>query len=198
MKGLNTAVFSGFARTLLAGGFLLVLVACGEQSGVDSFGALASAAPSDATAAVSTHTASAATNPLCAMTPFAEISTVAGGHFDKIDVIDEPDLHYLECVYLDSSDLYAGLTIRFVSTDKLVGTSSKWQTAAAYFDEWGRGGASVTKLGERAAWIDLPAGLLVLQGDHALHFSASRLDPSDPPVRARIEMLARAVVARLP
>ncbi|MEO7936262.1 MAG: hypothetical protein ABIR27_08385, partial [Dokdonella sp.] len=103
----------------------------------------------------------------------------------------------VECNFLDSRDLYAGLTIHFVSTAKLVATKSKWQTAAAYFNEWSRGGDVVSGLGERAAWTELPAGLLVLAGDQALQFSASKSDLSDPSVRARFETLAQTVVARI-
>ncbi len=131
------------------------------------------------------------------MTGFDEVSAVVGGNFDKVDVIDEPDLDYVECNFLDSRDLYAGFAIRFISTSKLVATKSKWQTAAAYFDEWSRGGDRVSGLGARAAWTELPAGLLVLAGDQALQFSASKSDLSDPSVRARFETLAQTVVARI-
>ena len=76
--------------------------------------------------------------------------------------------------------------------------ASSWKTAAAYFEEFGRGGKPVTGLGERAAWIDLPKGLLVQKGDQTLHFQASKSDLSDAGVRTKFEALAQAVVARLP
>lgn len=195
-----------FTLTMLATGALLALVACGNQTGTDPAEAPVSVPAADAAmvtqaaegAAAAAAAAAAPTNPLCAKATFAEVSAAAGGNFDKVDVIDEAELDYLDCVYLDSKDLYAGLTIRFVSNGKLVATSSKWPTAAAYFDEWGRSGSPVADVGKRAAWIDLPSGLLVQKGDHAMHFSASTSDLSDPAVRARFETLARAVVARLP
>lgn len=201
MKAEIISARPGFARTLLASGLLLALVACGERPGVDPVGASTSGpqaqASTAAQAAATAETASAPANPLCAMATFAEVSAATGSHFDKVDVIDQPDLHYLDCVFLDSRDLYAGLTIRFVSTTKLVATSSNWQTAAAYFEEWSRGGDSVAGIGERAVWTDLPAGLLVLDGDQALQFSAAKSDLSDPAVRAKFEALAQAVVARM-
>ncbi len=181
----------------------LLLGACADGTGADSNGTGGAAPPKTATASVAeaashSPTTIAPKNPLCGKASFAEVSAVVGGHFDKVDVIDEPDLDYVECNFLDSRDLYAGLTIHFVSTAKLVATKSKWQTAAAYFDEWSRGGDPVSGLGERATWTELPAGLLVLASDQALQFSASKSDLSDPSVRARFETLARAVVSRIP
>ena len=198
MKIQLISIYPGFLKTLLAGGLLLALVACGERTGADSVGASGAPAEVSMTAETSDKAASPAANPLCGMATFAEVSATTGGNFDKVDIIDVPDLHYLDCVFLDSKDLYAGLTIRFVSTGKLVATSSPWKTAAAYFEEFGRGGKPVTGLGERAAWIDLPNGLLVLKGDQALHFEASKSDLSDAGVRTKFEALAQAVVARLP
>lgn len=203
MKSFVLSPRSGFARSLFASGLLLVLASCGKQAGVDPAGSTASAPRADtsmkAVAAVEAVTpAAVVTNPLCEKTSFAEASVAAGRTFNKVDVIDEPDLDYLECVYLDSRDIYAGLTIRFVSTGKLVASSSKWQTAAAYFEEWSRNGKTVAGLGEGAAWTDMPAGLLLKKGDYALFFSASKSDLSDPATRARFEALAKTVVARLP
>ena len=181
----------------------LLLAACADGSDVGANGSAGASSPKADTAIVAEAASHAAAtiapkNPLCGKASFAEVSAVVGGHFDKLDVIDEPDLDYVECIYLDSRDLYAGLTIRFVSTAKLVATKSKWQTAAAYFEEWARGGVSVADVGERATWTDLPAELLVLARDQALQFSASKSDLSDPAVRAKFETLARAVAARIP
>ncbi|MEO6343588.1 MAG: hypothetical protein ABIO49_10600 [Dokdonella sp.] len=174
---------------------VIALAACGSHVNADPVNA--TAGESKAGTERGPTSASGPSDPLCGKATYAEVSRVAGGNFDKVDVIDKPDLDYVECVFLDSRDLYAGLTIRFVSTAKLVATSSKWQTAAAYFKEWSRGGKSVADVGERAAWIELPAGLLVLAGDQALQLSASKSDLTDPAVRAKFETLARAVVARI-
>ena len=176
-------------------GLVLALAACASNVNTDPVNA--TAAESKAGIEPRTTSASGPSDPVCGKATYAEVSRVAGGNFDKVDVIDKPDLDYVECVFLDSRDLYAGLTIRFVSTAKLVATSSKWQSAAAYFKEWSRGGKNVADVGERAAWIELPAGLIVLAGDQALQLSASKSDLSAPAVRAKFETLARAVVARI-
>lgn len=191
-----------FAKSIFAVAVLVVLVACGGESDANSVDV---AAVPNADSSMSTSMTGAAADgaisasaAMCAKATFAEVSAAAGGNFDKVDVIDEKGLNSVDCVYLDSKDLYNGFTISFVSNAKLVASASKWQTAAAYFDEWSRGGTPVANLGERAAWIDLPAGLLVLSGDQALHFSGGRLDPSDSAVRARIETLAHQVFTRMP
>lgn len=203
MKVYVGSIRSRLVSSLIASALLLSLAACGKQAGVDSTDA--SAAPPEADAAMVADAAMqavapalAVTNPLCEKASYPEVAVVTGGSFDKVDVIDEPGVDSVECVFLDSKDLYAGLTIRFVATEKLVATASKWQTAAAYFNEWSRGGKAVPGLGESAVWADMPAGLLVQKGDHVLHFSASKVDMSDPAVRARFEALAQLVVARLP
>lgn len=189
-------------KHIVAIALLIVLAACGKEPSAGS--ADMTAAPPQADAAMvaeavaNAASASAATNPLCEKATYAEVSAVTGANFDKIDVIEGPDMDYLDCVFLDSKDLFAGLVIRFVSNEKLVATSSKWQTASAYFEEWSRGGDSVAGIGENAAWTSLPAGLMVLNGDQVLQFSASKSDTSDPAVRAKFETLARMVIARLP
>ena len=53
-------------------------------------------------------------------------------------------------------------------------------------------------LGDGAAWVELPGGLLVHRGDHVLHLSADKADVSNADVRARFETLARQVLSRLP
>jgi hypothetical protein len=87
--------------------------------------------------------------------------------------------------------------LRFVTTERLVATESPWRTAAAYFAEWGRNGTAVEKIGEGAAWIELPAGLLVLVGDHAFHLSTGKVDMTTPESRARLETFARQIAARM-
>lgn len=189
-------------KHIVAIALLIVLAACGKEPSAGS--ADMTAAPPQADAAMvaeavaNAASASAATNPLCEKATYAEVSAVTGANFDKIDVIEGPDMDYLDCVFLDSKDLFAGLVIRFVSNEKLVATSSKWQNASAYFEEWSRGGDSVAGIGESAAWTSLPSGLMVLNGDQVLQFSASKSDTSDPAVRAKFETLARMVIARLP
>lgn len=174
----------------------LAAVGCGKQP--DAAPGADVAVPAAIASAVPTASpAPTVANAMCAKATFEEVSAAAGASLDKVDVIDEPGLHYLDCVYLASADPYAGLTIRFVSDERLEATASQWATAAAYFDEWSGTGTAVAGVGDRAAWIPLPAGLLVLVGDQAVQVSASKVDLSDPAVRARIETLARAVVERL-
>ncbi len=202
MKPPHNSCASGATRSFVGLVVVIALAACGKQASTDSVNAAANK-PKAATERVAgvpgvAVSATASSDPLCGKATYADVSAVTGASFDKVDVIDKPDLDYVECVFLDSRDISAGLTVRFVPTAKLVATASKWKTAASYFQEWSRGGNSVEGVGERAAWIELPAGLLVLAGDQALQFSASKSDLSDPAVRARFETLARAVVARIP
>ena len=151
-----------------------------------------------ATAVAATADASSATHPLCSLAQYAEIQAVVGGNISKVDVIDDPMAQSVDCVYLDPSDIYNGLSLRFTTTERLTKSGSQWANAAAYVAEWGRTGTPVPDLGDSAAWIDMPAGLLLQRGDYALHLSASRADLSQPDVRAKFETLARLVVARLP
>jgi hypothetical protein len=149
-------------------------------------------------AAVGAAAAAAAHHPLCDAATFDEVQAVIGGHIAKLDVVDDAMQSSVDCIYLDPQDYFNGLTIRFVSTERLIATASKWRTAGEYYAEWGRGGEPVTALGDGAAWVDLTSGLLVYHRNHALHFSASKADLADAAVRARFEALARRVVARLP
>lgn len=196
MNSLATPARAARHRTLFAVALALAAVSCGKQP--DAAPSADVAVPvAIAGAAPTAGTAPTVANAMCAKATFEEVSAAAGAGVDKVDVIDEPGLHYLDCVYLASSDSYAGLTIRFVSDERLAATASQWSTAAAYFDEWSRTGAAVAGVGDRAAWMELPAGLLVLVGDQVVQFSASKVDLADPAVRARIERLARALVERL-
>lgn len=149
-------------------------------------------------AVVDAATASTATHPLCRTATFAQVQAVIGGTIDKVDVIEDGSMPSVDCVYLDTSDVYAGLSLRFFTTQALAAVGSQWSTAAEYYAEWARHGTPVAGLGDAAAWVELPEGLLVQSGDTALRISASKLDLSDPGVRARIETLAREVVAKLP
>lgn len=188
------------APAMLALSMTIALAACGKNPGADSSASEVAPQADEsilAQAAGSDIAIQPAENALCATATFAEVSAAAGGAFDKVDVIDEEGLHYVDCIYLDSKDLYNGLSMRIVSNAKLVASGGSWPSATAYFDEWGRTGTPVANLGERAAWIELPAGLLVLKDDQALHFSGDKLDPADAAVRARIETLAQQVVARV-
>lgn len=134
---------------------------------------------------------------VCELASPADVQTVIGGNVATVDVIDEATLPTLDCIYTDTGDLYNSLALRFVTTERLLATESQWRTAAAYFAEWGRNGTAVEQIGEGAAWIDLPAGLLVLAGDRAFHVSVGKGDMTTPEVRARLEAFARQVAARM-
>lgn len=150
------------------------------------------------TAVAAAAEASSATHPLCALAQYAEIQAVVGGNISKVDVIDVPLSQSVDCVYLDPSDLYNGMTLRFTTTERLTQAGGQWANAAEYVAEWGRTGTPVPGLGDAAAWIDMPAGLLLQRGDYALHLSASRADLAQLDVRTKFETLARQVIARLP
>ncbi len=181
-------------RLLLCTLAVTTLVACGgsnNDAGVQ-------ATPADvANAVVAAAAASVATHPLCALVEFDEVSAVVGGHIAKLDVIDDESLHSVDCVFLDPQDVYNGLSIKFISSERLIKTVSRWSSAQAYFEEWGRGGTAVAGLGDGAAWVDLPGGLLVHRGDHVLHLSVDKADVGNADVRARFETLARQVLSRL-
>jgi len=182
-------------RLLLCTLAVTTLIACGGSN----HDASAQATPADVAAAVvAAAAASVATHPLCALVEFDEVSAVVGGHIARIDVIDDESLHSVDCVFLDPQDIYNGLSIKFVSTERLIKTSSRWPSALAYFEEWSRSGTAVAGLGDGAAWVDLPGGLLVHRRDHVLHLSADKADVSNAEVRARFETLARKVLSRLP
>lgn len=175
----------------------LALTACG--TGDDATTTATTASPADvATAVAAAAEASIATHPLCELASFDEVSTVVGGHIDQRDVIDEASLHSLDCIYLDSHDFYNGFALKFVTSERLQKTDSRWSSARDYYDEWSRGGTAVADLGDAAMWVDLPAGLLVLRGDTVLHLSADKADLTNAEVHARFEALARSVVSRLP
>src|SRR5690606_33632596 len=78
-----------------------------------------------ATAVAAAADAAGATHPLCALAQFAEIQSVVGGNISKVDVIDVPMSQSLDCVYLDPSDLYNGLTLRFTTTERLAASGSQ-------------------------------------------------------------------------
>ena len=175
---------------------LLLVGLLGGCGGTDDAAPQASAG--DVAQAVSDAAdASVDTNPLCDLATFAQVTAVIGGNVNKRDVIQDASMPSVDCVYLDTADLYAGLTLRFFTGEALTRTDSQWPTAAAYFAEWGRSGTPVAGLGDAAAWVDMPPGLLVQSGNTALHVSASKLDLADAAVRARVETLARDVVAKL-
>lgn len=119
-----------------------------------------------------------------------------GGTITKIDVIDEADLPYVDCIYLDSQDVFNSLSIGYVTTEKLGKTNSQWPTAAAYFAEWTRNEQAVAGLGAGAAWEDTT--LWVLKGDTVIKVSADKAATADAAVRAKFETLAGQVLARLP
>ena len=176
---------------------LVLLVGC--ERGTETNTAAPEASASDvATAIASAADAATKTHPLCSLATYDEIRAVVGGHISKVDVIDDPMSQSVDCVYLDPSDLYNGLSLRFTTTERLTQSGSQWSNAAAYVAEWGRTGTQVEGLGDAAAWIELPAGLLLQRGDYALHLSASRADLTQADVRAKFETLARQVIARLP
>jgi hypothetical protein len=176
----------------------LVLLA-GCEDAADPQPAAPDATVADVASAVAAAAdASSATHPLCALAQYEEIQAVVGGNISKVDVIDDPMAQSLDCVYLDPSDPYNGLSLRFTTTERLTRTGSQWADAGAYVAEWGRTGMPVRGLGDTAAWIELPPGLLVQRGDYALHLSASRADLSQSDVRAKFETLAQQVIARAP
>lgn len=201
---------------VLAGVILLTLAACGTQqtpNSVQSPTNSSAAAPvpvaTEQTGQSPTTISSAEqpapvaqeeaipSNPLCALATLPEVQAVVGGTISKIDVIDEATLTNLSCVYLDQKDYNNGLTIQFITTDRLVKTDSQWKTAAAYFAEWTRKGEPVAGLGEGAAWVELTNGLYVLKGDTVMQFSASSANTKDAAVRAKFETLAKQVLARM-
>lgn len=175
----------------------LVLIALlGGCGGADN--AAPQASTGDVAQAVSDAAESSVdTNPLCDLATFAQVTAVIGGNVNKLDVIQDASMPSVDCVYLDTADLYAGLTLRFFTSEALTRANSQWPTAAAYFAEWGRSGTPVAGLGDAAAWVEMPPGLLVQSGNTALHVSASKLDLADAGVRTRVETLARDVVAKL-
>jgi hypothetical protein len=186
---------SAYRSLLLSALIVTTVVACGGSNPDASV----QATPADVGAAVvAAAEASVATHPLCDLVAFDEVSAVVGGHIAKLDVIDDESLHSVDCIFLDPQDFYNGLSIKFVTSERLVKTASRWSSAQAYFEEWGRGGNAVAELGDGAAWIDLPGGLLVHRGDYVLHLGADKADVSNAEVRARFETLARQVLSRLP
>jgi hypothetical protein len=185
---------TAMSRLSFAVALSLALAACGANDATAP-----QATPSDVGAAVvAAAEASVATHPLCDTAKPEEVDAVVGGHHTKMDVIDEETLHTLDCIFLDPQDIYNGFSIRFVTNERLIKAGSNWSSANAYFEEWSRGGDVVADLGDGAAWVELPKGLLVHRGDHAVLFSADKADLTNADVRARFETLARQVIARLP
>ncbi|MEO7910484.1 MAG: hypothetical protein ABIV47_12620 [Roseiflexaceae bacterium] len=201
-------------RWMLAGIMILALAACGTPSVGQSPTSSGSAQEPSPTAiqqpeqsptivgsteepSPAADEEAALTNPLCNLATMPEVQAVVGGTITKIDVIDEATLDNLSCVYLDEHDYNNGLTIQFITTDRLVKSDSKWSTAAAYFAEWTRKGEPVARLGEGAAWVELTNGLYVLKGGTVLQLSASSADTKNPALRAKFETLAGQVLDRL-
>ena len=214
-------------RWMLYGGIVLALTACGAAqtadpgTGITPVGGAGAASPTEQVAAPTTgdepnteataptvedtdtssstnDDAAAPTNPLCALATFPEVQAVIGGTISKVDVIDEQDLDYVDCIYLDQQDVYKSMSIRFTTTDKLVKTNAKWTNAAAYFAEWTRGAETVSGLGEGAAWVEISESLDVLKGETVVKFSSSSVEVDDPAVRTKMQELAQQIVPRLP
>lgn len=183
-------------RALIAVALSLALALAGCQS--SDTGAPAAGAVDVAEALADAAESDAASHPWCDLATFAEVSAVVGGNIAKHDVIAGEGMDSVDCVYLDPNDPYNGLTIRFINSDLLRKNGSQWSSATAYVDEWGRSGAAVAGVGDRAIWVDLPESLLVLRGDYVLRFSAGRANVNDAATRTRFETLAGQVVARLP
>lgn len=197
---------------MLIGFMMLALAACGAEQTPSAGQSPASSAaqPSPAAQTEQSPTSNAEepspaaqedaapTNPLCDLATLTEVQAVAGGNISKVDVLDVEDLTDLSCIYLDQQDFNNGLTIKFVTTDKLVELDSQWKTAAAYFAEWTNKGEPVAGLGEGAAWVELTSALYMLKGDTVMQFSASSTDIKDAAVRAKFETLAQQVASRLP
>lgn len=141
--------------------------------------------------------ASMLANPLCEKATFAEVQAVVGGSISKLDVIDEPDMSNLSCVYLDTQDLYNGLTIQFITDERLKASKSRWSTAKAYFEEWTGGGDGVSGVGEGAAWSSLTNSLYALRGSTVIQLSSGKADIADAAVRARFEALAAQILGKL-
>lgn len=191
----SSTFFAAARLPLLCVALTALLSACGNDENAAEpradAGDVAQAVSDAAQASVDSH-------PLCNIATFAQVTAVIGGNVNKLDVIQDEAAPSVDCVYLDTADLYAGLSLRFFTDASFARTNSAWPTAAAYFAEWGRSGTPVVNLGHAAAWVELPAGLLVQSGDTALHVSASKLDLADAAVRTRMETLARDVIAKLP
>lgn len=184
-------------RCLTLLGTTALLAACepapddGTEPAPASASEVASAVAAAATAAASTH-------PLCDLVSYDEVRGVVGGNISRLDVIDDPASPHVDCIYLDPSDHYNGLTLRFTPSARLVAAGSPWTSVSAYVEEWARSGDPVPALGDAAAWVEFPPGLLLRKGDFALHLGASRADLTQVEVRARFETLARQVITRLP
>ena len=182
------------SRFQLAALICVLLAAC---SSADD--AAPRATTSDAAAAVADAAEAATTShPYCDAATFAEVGAVIGAQLGKVAVSAGEGMQSVDCVYLDPANIYNGLSIQFVTSELLQKADSPWSTAAAYVEEWGRGGRVVDGLGERALWVDLPASLLVRRGDYVLRLSADQADLTDAATRARFETLARQVLERLP
>lgn len=183
-------------RWLLVGLLMLALAACGGEQTATTAPVSTSGSSTTQPPAQDPPASAAVSNPLCAVATQAEVQAVIGGAITKIDVIDEADLPYVDCIYLDSQDVFNSLSIGYVTTEKLGKTNSQWPTAAAYFAEWTRNEQAVAGLGAGAAWEDTT--LWVLKGDTVIKVSADKAATADAAVRAKFETLAGQVLARLP
>ena len=140
--------------------------------------------------------APAQAHPLCDLASLAEVQAVIGGRVEKRDVMDDAGMPIVDCLFLDADDVFNGLSLRILTTARLQANDSPWANAKAYFDEWSRNGEPVAGIGDGAAWIDMPASLMVWSGDRAFHLSGGKLDLADLQVRARLEELARRIASR--
>jgi len=178
---------------------LLALAACGPKADSSN-----PASPPQADAALVAEAvsnaaeSSVATHPLCETATYAEVQAVLGGAIGRMDVINESTLDNISCIYIDANDLYNGLSIKFVTTERLAKTASQWPDAAAYFAEWGRRGTTVAGLGDGATWSDSLDALLVHKGDYVVQLSSDKADLADAAVRAKFETLAQQILPRLP
>lgn len=191
-----------YRQTVLAACLLMTLAACGPKS---TDAAEATEPQADAGMVVESVAgaaeASAAAHPLCELVTFADIQAAGGGNVSQLDVLNAADSDNIQCIYIDQGNyLGAGMSLHFVTSEKLAATAaSRWTTAAEYFEEWTRTGTAVAGIGEGAAWVDLAgSALYALKGNTVLQISGTGLDASDASVRAKIETLAQQVIARMP
>lgn len=173
------------------------LAACGSKP--DSGTAAPAADASMVAASVSSAVeASAATHPLCQLATFADVQAAVGGTISQLDVIDEDGLTRIACVYVDQGNYNGGMSIGFVTNEKLMKAASQWASAADYFAEWSRTGDAVGGIGEGAAWVEMQNALYVLKGDKVVELNANSMEMGDLAARAKVEALALLVVSRLP
>ncbi len=140
-----------------------------------------------------------ASRAMCASITSADVAEVIGGKPDAGEVSYDSPTTGIGCVFVDESNYYNGLSLDFHTSADLLAEGGRWTTAAAYFEEFTRGGQKVTGLGDAAAWVDtMYIALFALRGETVVRITADKKTIADPTARARYETLMGKVIARLP